>query len=75
MGEDMESYIKKLENRVAELEKKNCVANCGNCKHFYQHYVLVDGRYKKVYCGHCITPQIKTRKPDQAACNYWESIE
>ena len=44
---------------------------CGSCAHFYQHYILTEGRSMRVFCGHCAIPKIKHRKPFSKACeNY-----
>ncbi len=46
---------------------------CLNCKHFVQHYYKrEDGCFIPVYLGHCTTPGLKNRKPDDLACRYWE---
>ncbi len=41
---------------------------CKNCKHFVQHYAIVDGKLFDVWCGLCIHARGKHRKPDQRAC-------
>lgn len=42
--------------------------SCQNCRHFRQHYVSDGKRYDPAYCGHCVYPRVKTRKPDTPAC-------
>ena len=41
---------------------------CGQCGHFYQHYVLDDQSAIRVCCGHCVFPILKNRRPDTPAC-------
>ena len=44
---------------------------CKTCAHFHQHYSLKDGRITRVFCGHCIYPKVKTKRPFSTACeNY-----
>ena len=42
---------------------------CGNCQHFYQHYVQAKygtvAQYVPTNCGHCAHPRIKDRRVDQ----------
>lgn len=47
---------------------------CENCKHFFQHYIKFQGRYTTVYCGHCVYPGLKNRKPDNKACEHYKKI-
>ena len=48
---------------------------CQNCKHFRQHYGLEETRIFRVYCGHCVLPRIKNKKPDQKACEKFAQKE
>ncbi len=41
---------------------------CKDCKHFKQHYSLGDKKLHQVYCGHCMLPGTKIRRPDAKAC-------
>ena len=44
---------------------------CGECQHFYQHYVLDAQSCVKVFCGHCSYPRLKSRKPDAPGCKHF----
>ena len=48
---------------------------CEDCKYFRQHYITDGTRYDYVYCGHCVYPRLKTRKPDTPACFYFVQRE
>ena len=43
---------------------------CGNCKHFYQHYVKSESGFSKCYVGHCSYPRIKC-KEETDSCKYF----
>lgn len=44
---------------------------CKSCKYFHQHYILTEGRIVRVFCGHCIFPKVKSKRPYSKACeNY-----
>ena len=44
---------------------------CKTCKYFRQHYILTEGRIMRVFCGHCIFPKVKSKRPYSNACeNY-----
>ena len=43
---------------------------CGTCAHFYQHYVLRRSSFTSVWCGHCTTPRLKSRIPDDTCPNW-----
>lgn len=45
---------------------------CENCKHFIQHYIELEEKYTTVFCGHCIYPRIKNRKPNEKACDHYK---
>ena len=45
---------------------------CGTCVHYRQHYILGDhGRPFPLWYGHCATPRVKRRQPDEV-CPYWK---
>ena len=46
--------------------------DCESCRHFVQHFAVYKGKCIKVYCGHCIYPRIKERKPDTLACKHYK---
>lgn len=46
---------------------------CKDCKHFYQHYGLIDGKLYCIRCGHCGKGRVKHRRPDGAACDAFEA--
>ena len=49
---------------------------CGDCKHYYPHYVIgVDKRLSQISYGHCGTPRLKGRKAYHEGCAYWEAKE
>lgn len=53
-----------------EAAKEFC---CKDCKYFFQHYGKGPrGQYREIYCGHCIKPRLKNRKPDAPACPHFE---
>ena len=47
---------------------------CGNCIHFYQHYLKINGRYKLLHCGHCVYPRLKICS-DLKTCPHWEATQ
>lgn len=47
---------------------------CERCKHFIQHYYRRGGYYVAVAAGHCISPRIRTKKPDDC-CDRFERRE
>ena len=48
---------------------------CGTCIHYRQHYILTQQcRPYPLWYGHCGTPRMKRRTPDET-CPYWESSE
>ena len=49
--------------------------NCEKCKHFVQHFSKYKGNYMKAYCGRCIHPRMKPRKPDTPACRHFAPRE
>lgn len=53
------------------MEKKIC----RNCAHYRRHYILHKDRATAVNCGHCVAVRIKNRKPDDAACENYESFD
>ena len=53
------------------MEKKYCK----DCGHFKQHYALDQGRIFQVYCGHCMKPTVKHKRPDTVACDLFIPAE
>lgn len=45
---------------------------CRDCTHYVQHFVLYRGNYITAWCGHCIHPRLKHRRPDHKACRYYQ---
>lgn len=45
--------------------------HCSDCQHFIQHYGFFEGAFRKVYCGHCIQPKLRSRKPDSNICQLY----
>ena len=45
---------------------------CKDCKYFYQHYGLIDGKLFCIRCGHCVRGRVKHRRPDMDACDAFE---
>lgn len=49
---------------------------CGNCTHFCQHYIKNSSNfsgYSACNSGHCVFPRVKSRKPGEQSCKYFES--
>ncbi len=46
---------------------------CGNCIHFYLHYIKNNDHYVSIHWGHCVYPRLKTRN-DIDSCLRWEAI-
>ena len=46
--------------------------NCKNCKHFRQHYGLDERRLFRLYCGHCVLPGMRRKRPDTTGCECFE---
>ena len=44
---------------------------CKTCAHFRQHYILTEGRIMRVFCGHCIFPKVKHKRPFSKACEHY----
>lgn len=54
-------------NRYMIVEKE-C---CGTCVHYRQHYIAANGgRFHPIWYGHCGTPRMKQRQPDES-CPCW----
>ena len=52
--------------------EKSC---CGTCVHYRQHYILdPNGKPCPLWYGHCHTPRMKRRAPDEA-CPHWKASE
>jgi len=47
---------------------------CKKCIHFRQHYGLDERRLFKLYCGHCVLPGVRRKKPDTVACEKFEEV-
>lgn len=46
---------------------------CGNCKHFIQHYRKFGNNFEKIASGHCTaSPRIRQKYALSAACDQWE---
>ena len=45
---------------------------CINCKHFRQHYGLDERRLFRLYCGHCVLPGMRRKRPDTPGCEHFE---
>lgn len=45
---------------------------CQTCEHFRQHYTLNEGKFTRVFCGHCTFSGSRTRKPFHKACEHYE---
>ena len=49
--------------------------NCGNCRHYLQHYDKRDYLgFRKIHCGHCTKSVRKKIKPN-FVCDDWEAAE
>ena len=44
---------------------------CKDCKNFIQHYALIDGKIKRVFCGHCTQRGVRKRDPYAAVCGHF----
>lgn len=49
------------------MDKKTC----HNCDHYFQHYTISNGRFCRVYCGHCTNGRLKAKRPDTPACQHF----
>lgn len=45
---------------------------CQNCKHFIQHYGIMDDRIFTINCGHCAVPRLRHRQALSKACEHYE---
>lgn len=53
-------------NRYVIVEKE-----CrGTCVHYRQHFISEKGRFWPIWYGHCGTPRMKQRQPDEG-CPHW----
>ena len=41
---------------------------CNDCQHYLQHYILIDGKIRPVYCGHCLMHSKRRIRPDCKSC-------
>ena len=48
-------------------QRKTCV----ECRHFMQHYGLVDERFVPIYCGHCTFSCPRAKHPDTPVCKHF----
>jgi len=51
---------------------------CRNCKFFIQHYILLDGKFKWINRGHCISGKIRDKHAYGKICKnyvYQASVE
>ena len=44
---------------------------CKTCVHFRQHYTFDQQKIFRVYCGHCVLPGVRRKRPDTEACNHF----
>ncbi len=49
--------------------------HCGDCEHFYQHYILEEGKYRWVNCGHCIYARPMSKSKFGRICKNYEERE
>lgn len=67
-AEERAKILSELGKTTADLLEAKI---CRTCKNFLQHYILREkGHFTEVYCGHCIYPNLKSRKPDQSCVNW-----
>lgn len=45
---------------------------CGNCEHYYRHFVFSAGTFSPIDYGHCVYPMIKDRTASHKSCKYFE---
>lgn len=52
------------------------IKNCYNCKHYIQHYAIIDFRLEKINCSHCACYEynkkaaIKYALPKEYTCEF-----
>lgn len=44
---------------------------CRNCANYRQHYTFDNRNIFRVYCGHCVVPDVRTRRPDAKICEHF----
>ena len=44
---------------------------CEKCRHFYQHYLRIDGEYLETCSGHCLQNRLKLVRSNQT-CNKFQ---
>lgn len=44
---------------------------CKNCANYRQHYTFDQRHIFRVYCGHCMVPKVRTRRPDAKICKHF----
>lgn len=85
MLSELEKQQKEIKDAIEKIERAKrlpqCIApKCGNCRHFYQHYIISNVKnenevyFCKVSKGHCSYPRLKDRNEDDV-CNYFEPKE
>jgi len=47
---------------------------CCTCAFYIQHYRKDGEKYYHVFCGHCVSGRLKSRKPGQT-CERWQAKE
>lgn len=48
---------------------------CKDCKYFRQHYIKFRKNYEEVFCGHCVHPRLKDRKPNTPSCARFQEVK
>lgn len=46
---------------------------CGNCKHYRQHYSFDHAELYRVFCGHCTIGRGSKKPPDMKSCDRFEA--
>lgn len=54
--------------------------SCDECRYFFKHYVLENGRYSLTACGHCINDNFTKSQSAkiiarERKCEFWEPQE
>ena len=45
---------------------------CNQCRNYLQHYAFSGQKLFRVYCGHCMSPGARRRRPDFPACERFD---
>ena len=48
---------------------------CGNCRHYRQHYSFDHAELYRVFCGHCTKGRRGKKLPDAKSCELYEAAE